>query len=49
MKFPLLTLILILFISIKGDEEPSLQSFDKLNTIEMIDKNQSFIINTTES
>ena len=49
MKFFLLALALILFTSIKGAEEPSLQSFDKLNTIEMIDKNQSFIINTSES
>ena len=49
MKFPLLILILILLTTIIGAEEPSLQSFDKLNTIEMIDKNQSFIINTTES
>ena len=49
MKFPLLTLILFLLNSFKGAEGQSLQSFDKLNTIEMIDKNQSFIINTKES
>ena len=48
MKFPLLTLILILLTTIIGAEKPSLQSFDKLNTIEMIDKNQSFIINTKD-
>ena len=49
MKFPLLPLVFILLTAIKGEEEPSLESFDKFSTIEMIDKSQSFIINTTES
>ena len=49
MKFPLLPLVFILLTAIKGEEEPTLESFDKFSTIEMIDKSQSFIINTTES
>ena len=49
MKSPLLALVFILLTAIKGAEEPSLEAFNKLNTIEMIDKNQSFIITSTES
>ena len=49
MKFHILTSVFFLLTAIKGLEEPTLEAFNKLNTIEMIDKNQSFIISTTES
>ena len=49
MKFPLITIILIILTSIQRAEEPLLKSFDKLNNIEIIDKNESFIINTSKS
>ena len=49
MKYFLFTLAFILLTSFKGAEESSIQSFDKLNTIEMIVEDESFIINTTES
>ena len=48
MNYLLLTLVFVLLRSIKGAEEPALEALDKLNTIEMIDSHQSFIINTTE-
>ena len=48
MNYLLLTLVFVLLKSIQGAEEPALEVFDKLNTIEMIDNHQSFIINTTE-
>ena len=48
MKIRILILALIALISVKGQDEPSLVSYDKLNTFEMISKSQSFKINANK-
>ena len=48
MKIRILILSFIVLNSVKGQDEPSLMSYDKLNTFEMISENQSFKINTSK-
>ena len=48
MGIKVLILALIVLNSVKGEDEPSLESYNKLNTFEMISQDQSFKIKTTE-
>ena len=48
MEIKILILALFVLNSVYGEEEPSLASYDKLNTFEMISQDQSFIIKTSE-
>ena len=50
MKFQALILTFILLSFIKGEEKDlNLDSFEELNKVEMVVKNQSFLINTTKA